>query len=394
MSKQFEQLLDRTTNGSMKWEASYIEKRFGLCKEEQEKIYPLFIADMDYPMDPKIHQELLKKMQDPDFGYYHIQENFYESIQYWYAKTQGKQVKREWLLASIGTITTLNILCDQYARNKKIAMLTPVYGSFQNCSKVGETIMIPLKLKEMRYVMDMTRIEKAFAEEGVKVLLFCNPHNPSGRCWEKEELKQLVALCKQYDVLLLSDEIHSDIQVSEQPFVSLMEFFDTYDRIVISTSPNKTFNISALCTSYLICANAQILKEYQEYLDRLHLSCNRMGIEMCTLVYEHGYDWLTKLNENIKENIALVEGILGQTDMKVMMPDRGYLVWIYLPNVHDVDVFVRKLAKTTHVLIETGSRFLDQYQGWIRVNTATSKELLKEAMYLLKDFYLEYKEER
>lgn len=388
MSEPFENLLERRGNGSMKWEKAYIQKRFGIW--EDEHIYPLFIADMDYKMDERIHTHLLHAMNQPDFGYFHIQNGFYDSIMEWQKQIHHLELKKEWILPSIGTITSLNIACDLYARNENILMFTPVYGAFQKCAGVGSCVTLPLVLHDMRYDIDFDALEVLLKTKDIKALMFCNPHNPSGRVWKKEELQRLVMLCKQHQVYLFSDEIHSDIMISEEPFVSLFSFADEYDRILVSTSANKTFNLSGLCTSYLLCKNQTMREEIQAYLDRLHLSCNRIGVMMSEYAYSYGREWYEALLIELKSNIQLVKHSIKDTNIKIMEPESGYLVWMYLPNVSDIDEFVLALAKETHVLVESGSRFVDSYDGWIRINTATSTALLKAAMDVFVNFYNHY----
>lgn len=388
MSEQFENILKRQGNGSMKWEKAYIEKRFKIA--EDNDIYPLFIADMDYPMATCIHDQLVELMQEPDFGYFHIQEGFYNSIIAWQKKVHHLDIKKEWILPSLGTVTSLNIACDIYAKDEDILILTPVYGAFKKCAGVGNCVTLPLLMKEHEYEIDFKGMRNIFEERNIKVLIFCNPHNPSGRIWRHAELLELVLLCKEYNVMILSDEIHSDLLVSDKPFTSLFSFSDAYENILISTSPNKTFNLSGLSTSYVISKNEGILKAIQAYFDRLHLSCNRMGVMMIENAYTNGYEWYLELIEQIKGNIEIVCSSLSNTTMEVMRPDSGYLVWIKCPKVKDVDQFVYDLAKDTHVLIESGSRFIENYEGWIRMNVATSSTLLKEAMKRFVKFYLQY----
>lgn len=377
-----EKIMDRFDNGSMKWEPSYIEKRFGVkvCKEDD--MYPLFIADMDYEMSDELKSRLMDICKEPDFGYFHIQESFYDSIISWYHGL----IQREWIFASLGTVTSINIFCELYARGENILMMTPIYGSFKNLGAIGNIVTCPLVLKEMRYEIDFSLLEEKMKD--CKVFVLCNPHNPSGRVWTREEISKMVLLCKKYDVILLSDEIHSDFHTSDCQFTSIYEFFDLYDKMVVSSSANKLFNISSLTTSYILCPNAMMRNDFDGFLNRMHLSYNRMGIEMTTIAYTYGRNWANQLNQMIKENIKLVEEILQGSGMELMKPDSGYLVWIYLPNVTDVDAFVRKLACETHVFLETGSRFIENYKGFIRLNVATSRSLLCQALALFKDFYV------
>ena len=225
----------------------------------------------------------------------------------------------------------------------------------------------------------------------IDVLLFCNPHNPGGKAWSYEELNQLVQLCKKYQVMIISDEIHGDILISDKKFVSLIQFFDIYDQIIVSSSPNKTFNISGLSTSFTICKTEDFNKQFNDYLSKLHIGPQRIGIYMIETVYNEGKQWYYDLLEYLRQNINMTMELLETTDMKIMKPDTGYLIWVYLPKIANIDQFVIDLANETHVLLETGSRFIDNYEGWVRINTATNSDLLKEAMMRFIEFYKSYK---
>lgn len=384
----FDNILNRKNNGSMKWNQKYIEKRFHI--QDIEDIYPLFIADMDFHMDETIKQKIQEQIDQADFGYFTIQDSFYQSIIHWYHHIHHIELKKEWIVPSIGTITTLNLLCDMLARDQDIVIMPPVYGPFQNCSQVGHTLTLPLLLKEMRYYIDFINLEKLFMSHHVKVLMLCHPHNPGGIMWSKEELQQLISLCRQYQVTILVDEIHSDIQLTNNSFTSMIELASESDNIIVSTSPNKTFNISSLTTSYILCKNQNLIQQFQYYLQHLHISCNRMGIQMIEYVYTYGESWYKDVLSYIQSNMNDTISTLQDVGMKVMIPDCGFLILVYLPYIEDVDSFVLNLAQDTHVLVETGSRFISHYDGWIRINVATSYPLLKEAIQRLSQYYKQY----
>lgn len=390
MNQKFDQILQRRNNGSMKWEDAYIQKRFQIEVNHDTEIFPLFIADMDYALDEKIKKEMLKLYTQPDLGYFHIQDSFYESIVNWYDHIHHITISKDWIIPSIGTITSLNLACDMLARDQEIIIMPPVYGPFQNCSRVGKTISLPLICQNNRYYIDFENLEQILKTHHVRVLMLCHPHNPGGRMWSQDELQQLVDLCKLYQVIILVDEIHSDFNLTNQDFISMIEFSHQYDQIMVSASPNKTFNISGLSTSYMLCASPILKQQYIDYLNHLHIGCNRVGISMIELVYTYGEEWYHELIDYIRINVNMVIKTLEQAELKVMEPDCGYLVWVYLPHIENVDQFVLDLAKETHVLVETGSRFLSHYDGFIRINTATSYALLSEAMKRLVEFYKNY----
>lgn len=390
MKYDFYTILNRKENGSMKWEKAYIKRRFQIDLQGSDQFYPMFIADMDFKLPKEILDAMHQRYQNPDFGYFHVQDSFFESILEWFKKKHHIQLQKEWIVPSIGTISSLHLACDMVARNKNILTMTPVYGPFQNCCHLGNMYTIPLILKNNRYYIDFDQLECVLKMKMIKAILLCNPHNPGGRVWTWNELKCLVDLCKEYHVVILSDEIHGDIQISNQHYTSMIEFHDYYDQIIVSTSPNKTFNISGLSTSFIICPNIKLKEDYEEYMNHLHLTANRMGVEMIEMVYKYGHDWHEELVQVIKSNIQTIINTMKSLNITVMIPDAGFLVWVKLPNEINVEQFILDLAKETHVLLEPGSRFVENYEGWLRINAGTSPQLVEEAMQRFENFFLLY----
>lgn len=386
----FDKILSREGNGSKKWNREYINSRFG---EVPKNIYPFFIADMDFSLPKEIHEEVTRELSHGDFGYFDLQESYYDSIVRWYKQTKDITLQKEWLLPSVGTVSSMHFIAKT-VENPVFATLTPVYGSFKKLSDYyGKLVEIPLLWNEGKYEISFELFEKYMIQNNINVILFCNPHNPSGQLWSFEELEQLVSLCKKYDVLIMSDEIHSDLCKRESNFISLIHFFDRYKNIVISNSPNKAFNLSGLNSSYIITHNNELLKKINYEHEKLHISVNRVGAKYTEVVYRKGIEWLENLEDYLENNIDLLISILDLPGIHVVSPESGYLIWIELENIKDVDLFVRKLAQKTGVLIETGSRFISNYGSFVRINVATSQRILEKGMLEFKEFYLSYEEE-
>lgn len=384
-------IMNRRNNSSMKWDYKYIKKRFLIDVDDASTFYPLFIADMDFKMDKNIKEKLQQLVEEPDFGYYFTKESFFDSIIDWYKDIHSIDIHKDWIVPSVGTIASMHLACDMLVNNEDVLIFTPVYGPFFNCAKIGNPKSLPLLLHNGQYSIDYVNLEKLFKEQNIKILLFCNPHNPGGKTWDKDELYKLVLLCKQYNVTILSDEIHGDFILTEKKYTSLIEYSDMYDQIIVSTSPNKTFNISGLSTSFVLCANKELKARYESYLAKLHLGCNRLGMDMIEYVYTYGKDWYLDVLKVIKNNVNEIVEQAKEAGCEVMIPEGGFLVWVHLPGIKDVSQFILDLAKDTHVLLETGARFVNNYDGWVRINAATSSELVTTAMTLFKNYYKNYK---
>lgn len=387
----FERILDRRNNGSMKWSQEYIKKRFNI---EDEKYYPLFIADMDYRLPDEIVDSMVKVIKDGDFGYFNIKESFMNSIRLWYKKVYDCDIENNWIVPSIGALTSMNIIMKQFLKKEDdILIFTPVYGPFKDIILNNDMNLISEKLilKNNRYYIDFESLKDKVKKYNIKSIVFCNPHNPSGRCWNEFEIRELVNICKEENIMLISDEVHGDLVLNQNKFISLAKYFDVYEGIIVVSAPNKTFNIAGTNISTYIVKNNSIREKLIEVHSKEKLHPNRLGCEFLTICYEKGYEWVQALNKNIAENISLAINMLDEQGVNIMVPDAGYLIWIYLDDVDNIDKFILELANETGVLLETGTRFIKDNNGWFRLNVATNQKILKESIPKMLEFYKKYR---
>lgn len=387
----FEDILDRKDNGSKKWSKEYINKRFKISDEEN---YPLFIADMDYKLPDEIINPISELITKGDFGYFDVRDSFYDSVIQWYKKNYSCSIKKEWIVPSIGALSSMHLIVEKIFNKKdNLLIFTPVYGPFKDVVINNNMNLYKYKLKinKDRYYIDFKELNEFVEINNIKGIIFCNPHNPSGRCWSKDELDKLVSLCKQNNIKIISDEVHGDLVLGENKFNSLSDYLDENDNIIVISSPNKTFNIAGLNISTFLCSNLELKLALENEFNNRKLHVNRFGVELSTICYNNGFQWVQALRKNIKENMNLVINKINIEDIKIMEPESGYLLWIKLEKVKDVDKFILELAEEKKVLLETGSRFINDYEGFVRINVATSKRILEEAMDRFVEFYKEYK---
>lgn len=387
----FEDILDRKDNGSKKWSKEYINKRFKISDEEN---YPLFIADMDYKLPEEIINPINELITKGDFGYFDARDSFYDSVIQWYKKNYSCDIKKEWIVPSIGALSSMHLIVEKIFNKKdNLLIFTPVYGPFKDVVINNNMNLYKYKLKihKDRYYIDFKELNEFITKNNINGIIFCNPHNPSGRCWSKNELDKLVSLCEQNDIKIISDEVHGDLVLGENKFNSLSDYLKENDNIIVISSPNKTFNIAGLNISTFLCSNLELKLNLENEFNNRKLHVNRFGVEVLTICYNNGFQWVQALRKNIKENMNLVINKINIEDIKIMPPESGYLLWIKLEKVKDVDKFILELAEEKKVLLETGSRFINDYEGFVRINVATSKRILKEAMDRFVDFYKEYK---
>lgn len=385
----FEDILDRKNNGSKKWSEEYIKKRFKL--EDTEEIYPLFIADMDFKLPDEIIRPVLDNIMSGDFGYFDVKGSFYNSIKKWYKEQYKCDIKREWIVPSIGALTSMNLIVENiFDKNDKILILTPVYGPFKDAIKNNNMTLVCHKLfiKDNRYYIDFEKLESQLKD--VRGIILCNPHNPSGRCWSKDELERLIGLCNKNNITIISDEVHGDLTLKDNKFISLAKYLDNQKNIIVISSPNKTFNIAGLNISIFLCSNKILREHLEDEFNKRKMHVNRLGCDFSTICYKNGYKWVEALKANLNENMNLAIDIIKNTNIEIIEPEAGYLLWVKLPYISNIDDFVIELANNKKVLLETGSRFIENYKGFLRINIATSKEILREAMLRLVDFYNSY----
>lgn len=387
----FEDILDRKDNGSKKWSKEYINKRFKISDEEN---YPLFIADMDYKLPDEIINPINELITKGDFGYFDVRDSFYDSVVQWYKKNYSCSIKKEWIVPSIGALSSMHLIVEKVFNKKdNLLIFTPVYGPFKDVVINNNMNLYKYKLKinKDRYYIDFKELSEFVERNNIKGIIFCNPHNPSGRCWSKDELDKLVSLCKQNNIKIISDEVHGDLVLGENKSNSLSDYLEENDNIIVISSPNKTFNIAGLNISTFLCSNLELKLALENEFNNRKLHVNRFGVELLTICYNNGFQWVQALRKNIKENMNLVINKINIDDIKIMEPESGYLLWIKLEKVKDVDKFIIELAEEKKVLLETGSRFINDYEGFVRINVATSKRILEEAIDRFVDFYKEYK---
>ncbi|MDQ0149985.1 MalY/PatB family protein [Eubacterium multiforme] len=383
----FSEILERKKNNSKKWNEEYIQKRFeGACKP----YYPLFIADMDYKLPKNIIENINKFISKGDFGYYDIKDEFKYSIINWYNKTQNLNINKNDIIPTTGALTTTYAIINEVVKKDGKAMIfTPVYGPFKDIvlNNGLKLIKEKLEIKNGKYYINFERVKETVEKENISCILFCNPHNPSGRIWNENEIKKLLEIAREKDILVISDEVHGDLVLYDNKFSSMYALKNIYDKFIVIGSPNKTFNIASLNVGYSLIPNEEIREKVVNGLNKRKLHVNRVGEEASNICYNIGFTWVKELIKEIEKNIEIVTSLLKNVDCNIMIPDAGYLVWVKFNKVKDSLEFSKKLAKETGVLLESGSRFVDNYKGYLRINVATSSKIIREGMEKIINYY-------
>ncbi len=377
----FDRVIERGNTSCVKYDLR--QSIFG-----NDKVIPMWVADMDFPTPDFILDALAERINHPILGYTIRDKEFNHSIVWWNQKRHGWPIKPEFISICAGVVSGLNHAIQAYTKpGDKIIIQTPVYHPFfSTISNNGRVILQnPLIEEEMKYRMDYTNLEK-LASQGAKMIIISNPHNPVGRVWRKDELVRLGEICCQNNILIVSDEIHSDLVLNPHkhiPLAGLSEQFAMNSVTFASTS--KTFNLAGLFTGHAIIPNPELLKKYDQALEKTGAGMgNIFGFEAVKAAYsDKGEQWLEEVLIYIKGNAQLVYDFIGKNLPKIKISElQGtYLIWLDFRGFELDDETVNNLLiNKAEVGLNKGSVFGEQGECFQRMNIACSRNTVKEAL--------------
>lgn len=327
MKYDFDTVIDRKGTNSVKFDLA--EKLFG-----QSEVLPMWVADMDFPVADFILEAIAERIKHPVLGYTFRSESFSAAVTSWMQKRHGWTVEAEAVCFSPGIVPALNMCVMEFSEpGDRIVVQPPVYFPFFTAvSNHGrELVYNQLVKKDGGYEMDFDHLEAVF-KEGARIFFLCHPHNPVGRVWSRSELERLANLCLKYKVLVISDEIHSDLLLfgnQHIPFASLGE--EVADLTLTCMAPSKTFNLAGLYTSVVIATNPGVRKRYERILDVVHVGGdNILGQVALETAYTQGHDWLDQLIVYLEKNYQLLCKRLqeGAPEIGISPLEATYLSWL------------------------------------------------------------------
>ncbi len=372
--------ISRQGTHSVKWDEA--KKKFGT-----DDLLPLWVADMDLASPTCVQKSMLKRASHPLYGYTMYPDMYYASIQNWMQDRFSWQIEKEWIIPCYGVVPSLNFIISAYSQEGDgILIQTPLYPPFVSSVKHQKRRVLDntLVYENGSYHIDFEDFECKAKE--AKLFLLCSPHNPTGRVWSKEELDKIIDICREHDVLIISDEIHADI-VYKKTHHCIGSFEKIMHHCIILNAPSKTFNVAGLNTSYAIIPDTRLRQAYRVEQDRSGITNgNPFGIEALMSAYKEGAPWLEQLKEHLLSNITYVNTFLNehQLPIKAVPTEATFLMWLDctvmgLSHAQLVDFFLHK-AKLG---LNDGKSFGHAGEGFMRLNVGTSKEVLKEAMQRL-----------
>lgn len=353
-----------------------------------EDVIPMWVADMDLPTPNFIIDALVQRLKHPILGYTIRDKAFYDAIIWWNKKRHNWDISSDWINICAGVVSGLNHAIQAFtAPGDKIIIQTPVYHPFFSTIKNNgrEILQNQLIEENMSYRMDYENFEN-LAQKGAKMVIVSNPHNPVGRVWNRNELIKLGEICLKYNILIISDEIHSDLIIKpfkHTPFASLSN--DLKMNTVTFASTSKTFNLAGLFTGHVIVPNAELLKKYNHALEATGAgSGNIFGFESVKAAYtDNGEQWLEEALEYIKGNAEAVKSFFETNLPKVKVAElQGtYLLWLdFRAFGFDDDTLNNKLVNEAGVGLNRGSIFGEQGKCFQRMNLACSRAIVNEAL--------------
>lgn len=354
---------------------------------KSKEVLPLWVADMDFKTPDFIVDAIKKRVDHKIFGYTFRPESYFQSIIGWMKRRYDWEVQKEWISFSPGVVAGLTFAIETFSKpGDGVVVQPPVYFPFFDCVKGTKRKMIenPLKIDNGRYTFDFENL-KSKIDENTKLLLLCNPQNPGGMVWSQEELTELANICLENKIMIISDEIHSDLVYKGQqhiPLASLSE--EIAQNCMVSMAPSKTFNVAGLSSSIVIIPNKTNFKRYERAIGIGHLGMgNIFGSIALEAAYTHGDEWLEQMLSYLWENFLLLENFFKTNlpKVKVMRPEATYLTWLdfreYGMKNKELFDFTVENAK---VGLNDGGRFGAGGDGWLRINIGCPKAVLQEAL--------------
>lgn len=381
MNYDFDTVTDRKNTNAIKYD---LAKKRG----KPEDAVSLWVADMDFPTAPCIQKAVAEKAAHGIWGYSRPDNRYYDALKKWYKERHNFEVQNEWVVNTPGVCFALATAVKAFTKEgESVLIQKPVYYPFFNIinSLQRKVVNSSLILKNNHYEIDFDDFERKIVQENVKMFILCSPHNPGGRVWTKQELQKISEICLAHNVLVVSDEIHSDITFGSNVhtvYGSLSE--QALKNSIICTAPSKSFNLAGLQFSNIFIADEKLKKAFSEELDKTgYDEPSVFGIVAATAAYSEGADWFDSVKSYIWENILFAKKYIEENapQIKVLVPEGTYLLWVDFSKtgLSDSEINDRVLNKAK-VWLDRGSMFGKEGEKFQRINCATPRIILEDAL--------------
>lgn len=379
MSFNWDKIIPRDGSDSVKYDgrAPY----FGTAD-----VMPMWVADMDFAAPEAVSQALAARVAHPIYGYSFFPDTLYEALSDWLQQRHGWHVEREWIVLAPGVVSSLLAAVQAYTQpGESVIVQPPVYFPFFSSVTTSQRQLVqnPLRLKDGRYQIDFEHLEQC-AAHGARLLLLCSPHNPVGRVWQAQELQEILRIARQYDLLVLADEIHADLIYPDYRHTVLGTLATQGERIVTALAPSKTFNIPGLGLSCLIVPNQTDRAALMRVFDSLHMQqCNPLSSIAFEAAYRGGAAWLDSLMIYLQGNRDFVHDYLQAhlPQIKLIPAEGTYLLWLDCRDMNMRDEQLRDFfVHQAKVGMNPGSAFGANGNGFMRLNIGAPRQVVAQAL--------------
>lgn len=378
MKFDFDRIVDRKNSNSLKWDVKNGE-------------LPLWVADMDFETAPCIKKALEKRISNGIFGYSIVPEEWKNSYIGWWKRRHKLEISPECLIFCTGVVPAISSLVRKLTTPaEKVLLLTPCYNIFFNSiiNNGRFPVECPLDYNENKYSLNFDRLEKELSDPQASLMILCNPQNPTGNIWKKEELAKIGELCKKYGVTVISDEIHCDIVRPGKEYVPFASASEICAEISVScVAPTKCFNIAGINSAAVIVKNQFLRHKVWRALNTDEIAePNAFAIDATIAAFNEGEEWLSELNEYLFKNREYAEARINSlnNEFKAVNSDSTYLLWVDLHQ--NGDEFAEELRKETGLYINGGSEYGKCGENFVRINLACPRKTLEDAMNRFENF--------
>ena len=381
MKYNFDEIIPRRGTNSYKWDSA-----------RDADVLPMWVADMDFRTAPPVVEALRKRVEHGIFGYVRVPDAYYAAVTNWFARRHDWQIEKEWIIYTTGVVPALSAVIKALtAPGDKVMVQTPVYNCFFSSIRNNGCGMIanPLIYRNGTYQIDFADLEQKAADPSVKVLLLCNPHNPAGRVWTKQELTRIGDICIRNNVWVVADEIHCELVFPGHtyiPFASISQEFLMHS--VTCTSPSKAFNLAGLQIANIISADTDIRTKIDKAIN-INEVCdvNPFGVEALMAAYNDGEEWLEELKQYLFANYNYLRVYFEEylPEFPVATLEGTYLVWADCSVLNQSsDETVKTLLEKEKLWVNEGSLYGEAGEGFIRINIACPRQQLIEGLNRLR----------
>lgn len=386
MKYNFDEIIPRRGTHSYKWDSP-----------AEADILPMWVADMDFRTAPPVVEALQRRVVHGIFGYTKVPQAYYDAVINWFRKQHNWQIEQDWIIYTTGVVPALSAVIKALTvPGDQVLVQTPVYNCFFSSIRNNgcETITSPLIYENGTYHIDFADLEKKASEPKVKLMLLCNPHNPAGRVWTRNELMSIGEICLRHNVRVIADEIHCELVYPEHtyiPFASISEEF--LHNSVTCLSPSKAFNLAGLQIANIIAADNELRMKIDKAINVNEVcDVNPFGIEALIAAYNEGEDWLDELRHYLYVNYIYLQAFFDRylPQFPVLPLEGTYLVWVDCSVLQLSSTVLEKIVlEKGKLLINRGRMYGEEGDNFLRINIACPRKQLLDGLKRLRDVVTE-----